>query len=165
MELALAAAAVLFVSSFTPGPNNAVCIALAASGGFWRALPWSLGVMSGFPVLMAFAGFGLGGLFITWPGLHWAVKTGARFFCCTWPEVARAKTAKTKARKRKQQRKLASIYRRSAGHLSNVDNRYCVSVHSCRRHFAAVSKHYNNRALMRVFASVWFMPKAINDLR
>ena len=48
MELALAAAAVLFVSSFTPGPNNAVCIALAASGGFWRALPWSLGVMSGF---------------------------------------------------------------------------------------------------------------------
>ena len=98
MELALAAAAVLFVSSFTPGPNNAVCIALAASGGFWRALPWSLGVMSGFPVLMAFAGFGLGGLFITWPGLHWAVKTGGALFLLhlAW-KIARAKTGKNES--------------------------------------------------------------------
>ncbi|MGI9338576.1 MAG: LysE family translocator [Gammaproteobacteria bacterium] len=79
-ELLYAAAAVLFVASFTPGPNNAICCALAANGGFWRAFPWSLGVMSGFPLLMGFAGFGLGGLFDRIPELHLVVKTGGALF-------------------------------------------------------------------------------------
>ena len=90
-ELLLAAAAVLFVASFTPGPNNAICCALAANGGFWRAFPWSLGVMSGFPLLMAFAGFGLGGLFDKVPQLHVVVKTGGALFLLylAW-KIARA---------------------------------------------------------------------------
>lgn len=90
-ELLYAAAAVLFVASFTPGPNNAICCALAANGGFWRALPWSLGVMSGFPLLMAFAGFGLGGLFDKFPQLHLFVKTGGALFLLhlAW-KIARA---------------------------------------------------------------------------
>ncbi len=75
--LALAACA---AAAFTPGPNNTICMSVAVNFGFRRALPFAFGVVAGFPVLVAFAGAGLGGVLGRFPQMHLAIKTAGAAF-------------------------------------------------------------------------------------
>lgn len=52
-------------SLFTPGPNNSMLATSGANFGFRRTIPHSLGVATGFPVMMLIVGLLLGGLFQT----------------------------------------------------------------------------------------------------
>ncbi|HMO43759.1 MAG TPA: LysE family translocator [Phenylobacterium sp.] len=63
-----------FVSSITPGPNNAMLMASGANYGFVRTLPHLAGVALGFMFLVACVGLGLGGLFEAWPQAHTVLK-------------------------------------------------------------------------------------------
>lgn len=65
-----------FVSSITPGPNNAMLLASGANFGFRASLPHAAGVLFGFLGLVAICGLGLGGVFKTYPVLHLALKWG-----------------------------------------------------------------------------------------
>ena len=77
--LALATTAAC-AASFTPGPNNAICLALGASFGVRRAMPFALGVAVGFPAMFAFIGAGLGGVLAAYPSLHLIIKIGGGIF-------------------------------------------------------------------------------------
>jgi threonine/homoserine/homoserine lactone efflux protein len=59
-----------FVSSITPGPNNAMLLASGANFGLRRSVPHMMGVFAGFLTLVAVCGLGLGGLFVAYPILH-----------------------------------------------------------------------------------------------
>ena len=65
-----------FVSSITPGPNNAMLLASGANFGFRASLPHAAGVLVGFLGLIAVCGLGLGGVFRSYPPLHVALKWG-----------------------------------------------------------------------------------------
>jgi threonine/homoserine/homoserine lactone efflux protein len=60
--------------SFSPGPNTTLSTALAANGGLKRALRFCLAVPTGWTLLMAASGLGLGALVLGVPALRWAVK-------------------------------------------------------------------------------------------
>lgn len=77
--LSLAAAASA-AAAFTPGPNNAICMAAAVNFGFRRALPFAGGVVVGFPLLLFSAGAGLGGVLAQFPQLHFLIKTAGGVF-------------------------------------------------------------------------------------
>jgi len=62
------------VSAFTPGPNNIMLAASGANFGFRSSLPHILGVSVGFILLVIAAGFGLAGLFSTFPELYDILK-------------------------------------------------------------------------------------------
>ena len=87
-----AAATALFVASFTPGPNNAICASIGATYGYTRALPFALGVTVGYPALIAAVGLGLAGLLAAFPQLHLAIKIcGASFLLYLAWKIATAK--------------------------------------------------------------------------
>jgi threonine/homoserine/homoserine lactone efflux protein len=65
-----------FVSSITPGPNNAMLLASGANFGFRASLPHAAGVLLGFLGLVLVCGLGLGGVFRTYPLAHMALKWG-----------------------------------------------------------------------------------------
>ena len=69
-----ALAAFALVSSITPGPNNMMLMASGANYGFARTLPHLAGVVLGFTFLLLAVGFGLGGLFATFPTAHTLLK-------------------------------------------------------------------------------------------
>lgn len=69
-ELAAALALFAFVSSITPGPNNAMLMASGANFGLKRTLPHFAGVVIGFAILLLCIGFGLGAVFAAVPALH-----------------------------------------------------------------------------------------------
>ena len=73
-QLLAALSAFAFVSSITPGPNNAMLMASGANFGFARTLPHMAGVSIGFAILLLAVGLGLGGLFTAFPVLHVALK-------------------------------------------------------------------------------------------
>lgn len=77
LALAMAASA---AAAFTPGPNNMICMSIALNYGFRRAVPFSLGVTVGFPLLLAAVGAGLGHIFESFPQLHVFVKAGGAAF-------------------------------------------------------------------------------------
>lgn len=89
-----AAATALFVASFTPGPNNAICASIGATYGYARALPFALGVTVGYPTLLAAVGLGLAGLLAAFPQLHLAIKIcGASFLLYLAWKIATARNA------------------------------------------------------------------------
>ncbi len=59
-----------FVSSITPGPNNAMLLASGANFGVRRTVPHMMGVWAGFLALVTVCGLGLGSLFVAYPVLH-----------------------------------------------------------------------------------------------
>lgn len=73
-QLLAALSAFAFVSSITPGPNNAMLMASGANFGFARTLPHMAGVSIGFAILLLAVGLGLGGLFTAFPALHVVLK-------------------------------------------------------------------------------------------
>lgn len=82
-----------FATSITPGPNNALVMMTAANWGFRASLPAFFGVEVGFMVLLLATGFGLGGLFATWPALHLILK----WACFAWLLVLAWKLARTRS--------------------------------------------------------------------
>ncbi len=68
--------------ALTPGPNNVMVTASAATFGFRRTVPHMLGITVGYPALTAAVGLGLGTVFNTYPLIHTALKwTGAAYLC------------------------------------------------------------------------------------
>lgn len=85
-ELLAALALFAFVSSITPGPNNAMLMASGANFGLKATVPHLLGVTGGFFVLVMAVGLGLGGLFAAYPQLHdiLSVLGGAYLLWLAW---------------------------------------------------------------------------------
>jgi threonine/homoserine/homoserine lactone efflux protein len=70
----------MFVGSITPGPNTMISTASGAAFGFVRTMPQMLGVSTGFPLMIAALGFGLGEFFRQQPWLHEVLRyVGAAF--------------------------------------------------------------------------------------
>lgn len=66
--------------AFTPGPNNIICASIGLSHGFRSALPYAFGVTVGFPLLLLFVGFGLGGLLSAYPDMQVVVRVVGGLF-------------------------------------------------------------------------------------
>lgn len=62
--------------SATPGPNNTIAFATGLNYGLARSMPYTLGVSSGIPVLIAAVAFGAGALLARFPGVHAAISYG-----------------------------------------------------------------------------------------
>lgn len=69
MDMLLPLAVFAFVSSITPGPNNAMLSASGITFGFRRTIPHLFGVWVGFATLLAVCGSGLGALLERVPAL------------------------------------------------------------------------------------------------
>lgn len=78
MSAAEVTALLLFCTamSFSPGPNTTLSTALAANGGLRRALRFCVAVPTGWTLLMAGSGLGLGALVLGVPALRLAIKFG-----------------------------------------------------------------------------------------
>jgi threonine/homoserine/homoserine lactone efflux protein len=59
---------------FTPGPNNLMLMASSAKFGFARTVPHMVGVILGFPLMVALIGLGLGEVFAALPWLEPVLK-------------------------------------------------------------------------------------------
>lgn len=70
----VALATFAFVATITPGPNNLMILANAASFGMWRTLPHLLGVPSGIALMIFLLGLGLEEIYDSVPWLHWVLK-------------------------------------------------------------------------------------------
>lgn len=73
-DIFLALVAFAFVSTVTPGPNNAMLIASGANFGLRRSLPHMAGITIGFPLMIALVGLGLMQLFAAFPLLDAILK-------------------------------------------------------------------------------------------
>ena len=60
--------------SFSPGPNTTLSTALAANHGLRRAMRFCIAVPTGWTLLMAVSGLGLGAMVLGVPALRWALK-------------------------------------------------------------------------------------------
>ena len=67
--VAVPAAVFLLAATISPGPNNIIIAASTVSHGYLRTLPYIMGVILGFPLLVAFIGVGVHELFEAAPGL------------------------------------------------------------------------------------------------
>jgi threonine/homoserine/homoserine lactone efflux protein len=76
-DLALAVALFAFVTTITPGPNNAMLLASGIHHGFRRSLPHMLGIVLGFALLLLAVGLGLGRLFVAMPIAHLIMRGAA----------------------------------------------------------------------------------------
>ena len=59
----IAVTVLLFASTWTPGPNNAMLASSGATFGFRRTVPHALGVALGFPAMLFLVALGLGEVF------------------------------------------------------------------------------------------------------
>jgi threonine/homoserine/homoserine lactone efflux protein len=90
-ELLTALVVFAFVSSITPGPNNAMLMASGVNFGVRRSAPHMAGVCLGFLVLTLAAGLALGGLFAAYPALHGVLKVvGAAYLLYLAWKIARS---------------------------------------------------------------------------
>lgn len=65
---------------FTPGPNNLMLMTSAAKFGVQRTFFHALGVVLGYPVMVAVLGLGLGELFIAFPMIKIVLKYVAALY-------------------------------------------------------------------------------------
>ena len=73
-ELLLALTGFALATLFSPGPNNLMLMASGANFGLRRTVPHLLGVATGFPMMAAAVGLGLGALFQSWPPAETILK-------------------------------------------------------------------------------------------
>ncbi len=66
----IALALFVFVSTFSPGPNNMMLLASGANIGVSRTIPHILGVALGFGMMVFLVGIGVQNLFEHFPALH-----------------------------------------------------------------------------------------------
>ena len=76
MSLSLLASVLVFgfVSSITPGPNNAFLFTSGANFGVRRSLPYATGIIAGLSIMMVAIGGGLGVIFATTPLIYQSLK-------------------------------------------------------------------------------------------
>ena len=67
LETLLAASLFAFVTSITPGPNNAMLLASGVNHGFVKTIPHLFGINLGFPVMLLVLGLGLNEVFAAFP--------------------------------------------------------------------------------------------------
>ncbi|MCJ2141873.1 LysE family translocator [Methylobacterium sp. E-066] len=79
-DLLLAVSAYAFVTSITPGPNNAMLLASGVNFGFRRSIPHVLGIAIGFSVMVLAVGLGLGAVFAAVPALHSVLQGAGMLF-------------------------------------------------------------------------------------
>ncbi|EFQ61016.1 MULTISPECIES: LysE family translocator [Pseudomonas] len=90
-DLMLAFALFAFVTSVTPGPNNAMLLASGVNFGFQRTIPHILGISSGFLVLVLAVGLGLGAAFTAYPVLYTVLRyAGAAYLLYLAWNIARS---------------------------------------------------------------------------
>jgi len=63
-----------FVTSITPGPNNAMLANSGVNFGFYRSLPHALGVSCGLCLMILGVGLGLEGVFARYPAVFSLIK-------------------------------------------------------------------------------------------
>lgn len=82
----------VFVTAFTPGPNNIMVTASGVNFGFMRTIPHMAGITAGFVVLVVAAAAGLGAIFAAAPVLQTALKiAGALYMLWLAWKVANAR--------------------------------------------------------------------------
>lgn len=97
-EQLLAFSLFTLAGAITPGPNNTISTVSGATFGFRRTLPQMLGVTTGYPLMLAALGMGLGEVFRWWPGLHPALRyVGAAFLLYIAWKLARANAPEQQA--------------------------------------------------------------------
>ena len=74
LALMLAFAGFAFVSSITPGPNNAMLLASGVNYGFRRTIPHIAGIALGCIVMLLLVGLGLGQAFAAVPWLYGVLR-------------------------------------------------------------------------------------------
>jgi len=62
------------VTSISPGPNNIMLMTSGLNHGVRKTIPHLLGIVIGFPVMVAAIGFGLGAIFVSYPSAHFFIK-------------------------------------------------------------------------------------------
>lgn len=87
--------------SFSPGPNTTLSTALAANGGLRRALRFCFAVPTGWTLLMAGSGLGLGALVLGLPAARWALKLAgvAYMLWLAWKVANAGRLAEVDARR------------------------------------------------------------------
>ena len=89
--LLLAFAGFAFVSSITPGPNNAMLLASGVNYGFRRTVPHIAGISLGCVAMLVLVGFGLGEVFAAVPMLYSLLRyAGAGYLLWLAWNIARA---------------------------------------------------------------------------
>jgi len=73
-DLLLAFVLFAFATAGTPGPNNMMLLASGANFGFRRTILHILGISAGLGVMVVAMGWGLSGVFRTFPMLHEILK-------------------------------------------------------------------------------------------
>lgn len=76
LETLISAGGFAFVTSVTPGPNNAMLMASAMNFGLARTMPHMLGICLGFPAMLVLVGLGFGGVVRALPVLHMILEVG-----------------------------------------------------------------------------------------
>lgn len=80
LETLVAASVFAFVTSITPGPNNAMLLASGVNHGFLRTIPHLLGINLGFPAMLLAIGLGLSEAFAAFPVLHQILQIGGTIY-------------------------------------------------------------------------------------
>lgn len=82
---------IALAGTMTPGPNNIMLTASGSAFGFRRTVPHMMGIIFGFPAMVAAIGLGLGEIFIRYHVLHLLLKYGgaAYLLYLAW-RIARA---------------------------------------------------------------------------
>jgi threonine/homoserine/homoserine lactone efflux protein len=89
--LMLAFASFAFVSSITPGPNNAMLLASGVNYGFRRTMPHIAGISLGCMVMLILVGLGLGAVFASVPLFYIVLRyVGAAYLLWLAWTIARA---------------------------------------------------------------------------
>lgn len=70
----------VFVTAFTPGPNNIMVTASGVNFGFMRTIPHMAGITVGFVVLVVAAAAGLGAVFAAAPALQTVLKIAGALY-------------------------------------------------------------------------------------
>jgi threonine/homoserine/homoserine lactone efflux protein len=90
-DLAWALLVFVAVTSFTPGPNNAMLLATGLNFGFRRGQPHLWGVALGFTVMVLVVGLGLGAVFQAYPAVYAVLKyAGAAYLLYLAWQIATA---------------------------------------------------------------------------
>ncbi|HWK43078.1 MAG TPA: LysE family translocator [Stellaceae bacterium] len=85
--------------SATPGPNNLMVMASAATFGYRRTIPHMLGISAGFPLMLLAVGCGLASVFEAYPLLHHVLKiVGAAYLLFLAWKIATAVDERDKAK-------------------------------------------------------------------
>jgi threonine/homoserine/homoserine lactone efflux protein len=69
-----------FVTTITPGPNNIMLMASGLNHGVKKTMPHYLGIVVGFPAMVAALGLGLGAVFLNFPVVHNLIKVAGSIY-------------------------------------------------------------------------------------